>query len=255
MAINQRFWIASAVFFYGAIYFIVYQKKTGLLVAFFSLLIHFGMLVPLFTLIVFFFFGKRDLSYLIFFAISILFSGLNIDFISPFLAQISPAFQESFEVYTSEGAYFRYQERFVEGTWFMRWRTTLLITYLLVTLLLVYFKQKSKIPNKFFGLFCFVILFSSVLNFINEFPMIYRYQPMFIVFGLAFLYFINLSTTRIKLKTINNIGVPFLLLYSVVQVRMLFGSVSAIIFFSNPILELFISFETSIWDIISKFIS
>lgn len=248
--INQfRFWLATHVFFLGAVNVVMFRNPTYFLVAFAAPLIHFGMILPVAVLVAFFFLGRRDVIYIPLAIMSVMLAEIDFQIISEHAGLLGPAFERRFEGYTADSAFERLDSRQSRAWYVSQWQPLLLYTtYGMMAYIYIRFRKKLSERLKNFTSFLFI--FITLINLINHFPMIYRYRPVLFLFLFAYLFLVykELDIRRIDIGALLCF-VPVLLMI-LFRTRIAIDLVNAVILIANPIFGLIGDFDTSLLEFI-----
>lgn len=232
-----RMWTASWVFFYGVYKFIVDKDRRFILVALFSMGIHFSFILPCLVLVGYVFLGNRDVLYLPTAVATFFLSELPIPAISGAFNQIGGGLAYKFKSYSHE----RYMETVLEtksqGAWFLsapKW-----VLYCYVALLIsIYIRMKRVETDKGFqNLFSFTLVFLSFANIASLIPSGGRFHKVFLVFGTAvlFIYFAKYYT-REKLNKLVLISLVPIVIMVLVTLRVGMETLNTVLFLPSPII-------------------
>lgn len=251
MGIGQRYYTAAVVLLFGAIKFIVSEEKKYLLLVVFSMLLHVGML-PLIAMFTGLYFIK-NLGHIVFlaFVVSFIFNAVDLSFIGGILSSSgAEAIEGKFDTYTSEGAALAYTNRFQQGAWHMVWAPRFFKYGAAFLLVLWYFFNKRKnnfIPSRIFN-FAFVAM--MFWNLMSSFPMIYRYEPVFIVIISISLFWLFRYYAYFPYKLISYGLTPLLALFALIKFRIMLGGIPYYFFISNPLFVGLLETELSIGELV-----
>lgn len=249
-----RFGTASQVFIYGILVLFIQGKKSGILWAASSILIHFSFILPVGMLIIYRLLPKKLPLFFLFFIITTFILELDLRQIRVLLINFMPdLLQPKVESYTN----LKYAEglfKSLESTnWYVQYKD-ILIKYLSYGLIIfIYFRSRDffKVNTSYLDLFCFTLFIYGVANVISIVPSGYR----FINLSLGFLYvtiihyFDNIPSSSI-IKLIRFISLPILILYTAVSMRFAIDTMGLMLFFGNPFLAMFVYESTPIIDYI-----
>lgn len=261
-----RFYTAVHIFIYGLLPYLYEGKKRFLWFSASSVLVHFGFLLPIIILLVYFFAGNRSLFYFIFFLMSVFIQQLDLSFFNKFVENNMPeVFVERSAVYRDEDKVSKFRSEdetvipesatdvIIVKNWYAKWYTRALNLAFTITLIFLYIlsvKQIRKIPG-LYNAFCFTLLFFSVANLMASLPSGGRFLTVACMLAAAviLLYFQNYSKEQ-YLPTLLLAFTPFFLLFIIVASRIGLYSISLQTVIGNPLLGIITDYNLSLNDII-----
>ncbi|WP_176466323.1 EpsG family protein [Aliifodinibius salipaludis] len=243
-----RMWTAAHIFIYGLLPYLYEGKKSGVLIASLSILVHFSFLVPVSILYLYIFAGNRLLIYFVFYCLTFFVSEINLSVFNELVEGYAPEIiQERTAGYRGE----QYVENYREGTtnsqnWYMDWYGRAMRWSIMGFLVVLFFRAKKFfMQNKnWLNLFCFTLLFYGVANLFSSLPSGGRFLSIANLSALALitLYVQNKEHEKV-MKRFIIAATPALVLFIVVSVRMGLYSISATTILGNPIIAIFLTGE------------
>lgn len=223
-----RMWTAAWVFFYGAYHVVLYRDAKYFLYTLGACLVHFSFMTVNAVLILYYFAGNRNLIYV---------PVVILSFIVPYY--LMPAFQaiseflggqilNRFEGYSSTGYGASLQAMMNQSSWFVKLYNSLLYNYILIGIVVIQVWFRKHMNNKHErNLFSFILLFISFVNFSSVIPSFSRFQLIFYLFGILYLFLFFLKVPDNKLNILKVAGAFPMLLYAAVTFRIGADSINA----------------------------
>lgn len=257
LGINYRFHAAGAILLYGFYQFYLFDKKNYILLVFLSVMVHSGMVAFIVLFLGIYLLRKSPLSALIILIISFFLSGIDFSGLASIFSKWGlGGFETKVDIYTSARSQDRYTRIYVSGgDWFFNLKARLYFIPVAILLVFFYIKRYKQFDSKTKLLFIASMLAASFWNFINSFPMAYRYEPLIVVLISSFFLVLN-SNYKLLIgeKTIQYLGLSIMSLYIVVSFRLFLQEIPAHFLLSNPFLEGFLTSETDIYSYFTSFI-
>jgi len=246
--INQfRFWIAAQVFFYGSMHIVLFKNPRYFLVLLLAPIIHFGLIVPIFAVVAFYIFGRRDSVYIPLAIATAALAEVDFQMLSGYVELLGPAVESRFEGYTRDAAFDRAEDRQDRAWYVVLWQPLLLyMTYGMLAYTQV--KLKKGLSDAHLNMFSFLLILVTLFNLIGHFPMIYRYLPVLFLFVFAFFFLIynHAEYKRLDLALIPCL-MPILLMIAI-QTRLMFGYMDVSVLIFNPIFAILGEFGISLYE-------
>ena len=249
-----RFPLAFMVFSLGALKLMLTTKWQYLLIAILSVLIHFAFVYSVFFLVAIYllkFSVKPSILYtslVLVLSLSLVFSS----FIQSNLGTLGSTAETKFSGYTGEGFLERRGDVRESWNWYISFNLFSSYYFAIISLIMTkfnYFKIKfDYLSNKLF-VFAFILLIHAILSGSVVDAVTNRYNILFILFELIYLFY--LSTININNKLLiflNYIYIPIILINVLIKIRGDLYTANIIIFFGNFILSFFINEPVSIQD-------
>ena len=245
-----RMWTAAHMFVYGALPYLMYNKKGGLVWCIISIFMHFSFLFPLAILGVFILVGNRTRAYFWLFIISFLLSQWNLTGVSNLLQNILPAmFQKKAEAYTGEEYGAEIVESLAHNNFYAVWYQTIFYWTIVGLLVMIFIKGKrffvvNPVHYKLLG---FTYLIFSIAILVSGIPSMGRFILVAELFALVCIILYLHYAVRIKL--FHNV-LPFayasMLFFLVVSVRIGFDTVGVMTIIGNPVTACFKDTEAAL---------
>lgn len=251
-----RFNTAIHVFIFGLLPFLYSGKKRSLVWCYLTpFIFHFAFVAPLLILTLYLVLGNRIRLYFIFFIISFIFSGIEIQQVNNLLENYAPeVFLERSESYRDPDKVAEFREGGeTERVWYAQYYRKLLYWSLSLFLIILYSKNRKFLRNqaaleKMLG---FSLLIFGFANVLNSIPSGGRFLHVAALLSLALLIIFIQNYGHKSMTTTVKIATPFLVLFIIVAVRTSFYYMSLQTVISNPAFSLFtIGENISINDIL-----
>jgi len=246
--INQfRFWIAAHVFFYGAMHIVLFKNPRYFLILLLAPLIHFGLMVPILAVFVFYIFGRRDFVYIPIAIASAALAEIDFQMLSGYVELLGPAVESRFEGYTRDAAFER-AEDLQDRSWYVAMWQPLLLYMTYGMLAYTHVKLKKSLSDAHLNMFSFLLILVTLFNLISHFPMIYRYLPVLFLFVFAF-FFLVYNHFEYKGPDLFLILclIPILLMIAV-QTRIMFAYIDVSVIIFNPVFAILGEFGISLYE-------
>jgi hypothetical protein len=237
-----RMWTAAHLFFFGAIQYLIDNKKSGIAIAAMSIFFHYSFIFPTALLLVFMVLPKKAPWFYWIFVITFFISEVNIPILTDKLTSILPGvFHQRIEGYTSDV----YIEAVGVDVATRNWRYSFYsqsIKWVATGFLSViyFFGMRFIKENKNFNtLFCFALVFIASVNMLSNIPSMSRFYSVayLFIFAFLFLYLQHAPDFRLK-KFILVITFPLLIFYSLGMINISFMTIGLVTIFGNPIFAL-----------------
>jgi len=184
-----RFYTAAWIFFYGAYFVILYRDKKYLILAMCSVLVHFSFLGAGAVLLIYFLLGNRNLFYVILLILSFILPELISEYLTKILPGLGAGLQNRVQAYVDENYIQAVAKRAGQTRWFIQLLQPLVMYYLYFGILFLKYKFKNISDSKeLTNLFSFLLLFLSFVNFSKQIPSVGRFQTVFILFGVLYIF-------------------------------------------------------------------
>ncbi|WP_194778194.1 EpsG family protein [Pararhodonellum marinum] len=256
-----RMWTALHMFLYGYLMFMQKNKRVGLLICFFTWLVHYSFLFPLAILIVYLVAGNRLNIYFYAFLFTVFFAQLDIAVFNSYFERFAPsAINERSSSYRIEkeednsAAADEFSPKVSEKVWYARYYRPALFWSLNICMVFFYWKFKDEITRDGFylKLFSFAFLFFSFAKLLSNIPSGGRFMNMAAMVSLIpLIYFVQNRLDERSIKKLFWVLSPFFFLFIVVTIRTGLYTISVATITSNPIVALLFGTESiSLNDII-----
>lgn len=246
-----RFYTAAWVYFYGAYHVIVNGERKYLWVSIIASLIHFSFLSAGAVLLIYYFVGNRNTIYYPLLIVSFILPDLMINYIPQISNLLGGGLQSRINLYNNEAYRLTVANAATERAWFFLWSDKAMLFYLYFAIIGVKIKFKEigdLFPMK--RLYSFLLLFLSFVNFGRNIPSVGRFQAVFFLFGVLYIFLVFSKKKSRKLNFITIIGLLPMLLYSLIVFRFGSDTMNAWLFAPGPLS--LIATPISVYEIISK---
>lgn len=248
-----RFWTASHIFLFGTIKYLFERKNKYLLIAVFSVFVHFSFFLPVAILFVYVLLGNRPNTYFYFFIATFFLSEINLSAINNAISFLPEVFQYRAQGYTSDTAIEKVQEASTTvQNWYVTGRGIAIKIVVVLFYICVFNWNKSFFKNKdLLNLFCFGMLLYGVSNIFVSVPSMGRFVRVshlftFIFFSLC-IHFKYVTTWFYNLFPLFMTGV---FLFCIVEIRIGFDTISVLSVISNPFVAPFIQNNIPLIDLL-----
>lgn len=249
-----RFWTAAHVFFFGAFRYLVEGNRKGILIAIFSVFIHFSYAIPVLVLVGYAMLGNRTHLFFLFFVATFLLSEIDLGVVRTVLLTYLPsAFDLKVESYTSEHYAERVKASTVGLSWHavyfkqvLKWVNTMFIFF-------IYFKGMRFIRSnkQLLAIFSFSLLFLGMGNIVSLVPSGERFLIVGYLFSMAliFLYMQHAPPSRL-MSYVKLLALPALALYCIVNLRIGFDTIGIMTVIGNPLIAMFGNIDMPLIELI-----
>lgn len=242
-----RFWTATMVYFYFLIDYLLNKKIRWFVVL--VPLIHFSFLLPVGLSLLYYFLGNRTFIYFVLFFLTMFISDIDLSVLNEFLNENSSnIFAKRVSGYADESYAESVNLLTSENNWYAQFMGKGLLWFVRISITLMYLNQLitfKKINN--LSLLSFTFLFGFFANIVGNIPSGGRFLTVFNLFGMSYLI---LNYYGFKYRNILYLGLPNLIIFIVVSIRIGFDFMNVISVFGNPILMLIDDNSTALIDFI-----
>jgi len=216
-----RMWTATWVFFYGAYYVILYGEKKYILLTIGSCLVHWSFISANIVLLIYFLVGNRNLIYLPIMLASFVLPNALSPFFNSISMKLGGGIQSRYSGYTNEEYIMSVQEHAEQTRMFVSLSKEMIFYYLILVMALIYVSNNKLIKGKAEkNLLSFLMLFLSFVNFGKGIPSFGdRFQIVFILFSILFVFLYHLKLPNDKINLITLLGLIPMALYAAVEFR------------------------------------
>lgn len=245
-----RFWTATHLFFFGLMPYIVEGRKKSLWISACSVFVHFSFVLPLVVLLIYMFFGNKLKFYFLLFVISFFISELNMELLTNATSIFPAIVQKKARSYMNEDYIENVQEVKASRSWFIG-VSSKAVAYTIVVLALVIFLRREKYleDEQLLHLFCVGLLFYGVFNILNAVPSVGRFLSLSKMLLISCCFWIYNRYPDVVLKRIIILAVPGLSLFLLLQLRIMAGYSSYLLFLGNPISAIFLPPDAGVLDL------
>ncbi|GAB3203707.1 hypothetical protein GCM10027293_34930 [Pontibacter aydingkolensis] len=249
-----RMWTAAHIFFFGTIQYFFEGKSKGLLLAAFSVLVHFSFALPLLVIIVYILFKNRVHLYFVLFVLSFFLTEINLGAVRNVLIDIVPnIFSASIESYTNEDYANRINESLQSNNWYALYYVQALKWVIALCFGIVYIKSIVFIKNHkyLFSLYSFTLLFLTVANVMSLIPSGGRFISVANLFAIAFIIsFLHQVPKEHYMRRLQVYMIPALVFYCIVSFRLGLDTIGMVTVLGNPVISIFFENDSALVDLI-----
>jgi hypothetical protein len=248
-----RFPLATQIYFYGVMSYLLTNKKKYFIYPFISIFVHFSFLNAFVVLIVFML-KKIRISFLFYlYVLTIFINTINFESLKSFLSFLPHSYSNKVDLYANDDYASETKELIVNNNWYAKYYVDFLVWAMNITLFSFYFEYKSLIKTNRLNTetFSFILIFASVSNILTLIPSGGRFLMVGYMF-LLFYYFMNLPMMiPTKFSNIKNfVFVCLISIFIIVEIRIGFDTMSIMTVFGNPILSIIIESKSAIISLI-----
>ena len=234
-----RMYTAAHVFFFGAIQYLMDNKKGGIAIAALSIFFHYSFILATAILLLFIAIPKKATWFYWIFVVSFFISEVNIPLITDTLTRILPGvFHQKIVGYTSDV----YIEAIANDLTTRNWRFSFYSQSIkwvsILSLSLIYFSGLKFIKeNKVYNtVFCFALLFLTTVNLLSNIPSMNRFYSVAYLFTFTFIFLYLQHAPDFYLKKfILILAFPILLFYSLGMINVSFMTIGLVTLLGSPV--------------------
>jgi hypothetical protein len=249
-----RMYTAAHIFFFGAIKYLMEDKKKGIVIAATSILFHFSFMLPVAILTLFTILRNRVHLYFWFFIATFFITELNLGGVREILTKILPdIFHSKVIAYTHEGILQARAQSFKMQSWHARYYGQALQWVVIVMISIIYFKGLTfiKADKILLPLLGFSFLFLGVANIADLVPSGGRFTSVANLFAVGTIFFyLQYAPKERLMRWLMPIALPALLLYCIVAIRVGFDTIGVLTIIGNPIIALFGNINVALIELI-----
>jgi hypothetical protein len=230
-----RFWFAAHVFFYGVITFLIEKKSNRIYLAFLTPLIHFSFLFAVIPLLIYLLLGNRMIAYFIIFFVSIFIAEIDMKFLEPVFSYLPGVIEKKATGYTSD-----YYAEFIDEldtvnlNWYAAYKDRILNVFVVIVLVLSFLFNREFARSRYYSIISFTLLFMGVSQIFKSIPSMDRFLTVGYLFAFTFILLFSVYNNQAQwFKLFCNIFVWGLVLWSIVEIRNGFDTISIASVFSN----------------------
>ncbi len=230
-----RFWFAAHVFFYGVIPFLIEKKSNRIYLAFLTPLIHFSFLFAVIPLLIYLLLGNRMIAYFIIFFVSIFIAEIDMKFLEPVFSYLPGVIEKKATGYTSDYyAEFIDELDTVDLNWYAAYKDRILNVFVVIVLVLSFLFNREFARSRYYSIISFTLLFMGVSQIFKSIPSMDRFLTVGYLFAFTFILLFSVYNNQAQwFKLFCNIFVWGLVLWSIVEIRNGFDTISIASVFSN----------------------
>lgn len=253
-----RFNTAIHVFLYGLLPFFLLNDRKKLWASLLAILIHWSFIMPLIVFLIYVLLKNRPRVYFAFFVVSTFMTILEFQAIRTLFETYAPAIiQESRSGYLNESYREGVTENLMATNWYIRGHLSAMKWFVFAAVSVLFFKGAPGLRQKpeLYNLFNFSLLFYSVFNVFSVVPSVVRFTTIGnILFLGVFFLSVHLLENPFP-KILKFAGIPVLLLFIIVRVRIGFDYAGIFLFIGNPIIAAVMESQSPIIDFVKLLLS
>jgi hypothetical protein len=223
------------VFFYGVIPFLIEKKSNRIYLAFLTPLIHFSFLFAVIPLLIYLLLGNRMIAYFIIFFVSIFIAEIDMKFLEPVFSYLPGVIEKKATGYTSDYyAEFIDELDTVDLNWYAAYKDRILNVFVVIVLVLSFLFNREFARSRYYSIISFTLLFMGVSQIFKSIPSMDRFLTVGYLFAFTFILLFSVYNNQAQwFKLFCNIFVWGLVLWSIVEIRNGFDTISIASVFSN----------------------
>jgi hypothetical protein len=246
-----RFYAACWIYFYGAYFVVVNNDRRYLLICFSSALVHFSFLAPIVLLIIYVVAGNRNIIYYPLLAFSFISPIIFSSYLQKIGFLLGGGIQTRIGNYTNDAYMEDIASHNEEVKWFLEWSDKLVLYYLFAALIIIRIKYKSLVETREMqNIYSFLLLILSFVNFGSSIPSVGRFQALFYLFGVLYVFKLFLELKSYTWNWITILGLFPMFLFTALALRQGIETINAWIFTLSP--YPFILPEITVYDFLYK---
>lgn len=253
-----RFNTAVHVFLYGLLPYFLLNNKKKLWASVFAILIHWSFVLPFIVFLIYILLKNRPRVYYVFFVVSTFMTILEFQAIRTLFETYAPAIiQESRSGYLNESYREGVTENLMATNWYVRGHLEVIKWYVFAAASVLFFKGTAKLLKhpELYNLFNFSLLFYSVFNVFSVVPSVVRFITIGNILFLA-VFFLSIQFLQNPFPRILKLaGIPALLLFIVVRIRIGFDYAGILLLIGNPVIAALLESQSPIIDIVKFLLS
>lgn len=230
-----RFYTATWMFFLGAYYVVLFNEKKYLILCFAAIFMHWSFISANVVLLIYFFIGNRNSIYIPLLIISFIVPDLLNAFFPTVAAYIGMGIQGRVDTYSNADYIKTRVEQMIQSKWFITWTNRLVLFYIYLAVIYIRYKFRSAVNIKEMNnLFSFMLLFLSFANFSGSLASGSRFQVVFMLFGIMYIFYFFTILKFFKVHKLTLIGFIPMILYTGLIFRQYSDTINAWIFLPSP---------------------
>lgn len=237
-----RFWCAAHIFIYAALNLIILKNTKGYIFLLLACLMHLGLILPTFIVLIFRFIRVPLYVLYVFFLFTFFLAELDMEVVRNSISNYAPTFVTGkLNSYTSEAYTEVVAERLGGYSIFYQVSKTVRVGIILFFTSLLFINRKQLTKDVMYKLFSFYLILGAVANILSQIPSGGRYLVIadFILYGLTFYFVQNYKTIRLHNFLIYLL--PLILIYAFYNFRIIgIHTFNIHHFINNPFVSLFI---------------
>jgi hypothetical protein len=253
-----RWNVAAVIFIYGVLRYIISNEISGLWICSSAVLVHWSFIFALLMFFAYKIIGDRIHIYFALFIVSFFLSELNLDIIRSLFSSYAPgALQESRGTYLSQEYVDYRSEHYTTISWYISGHWQAIRYYILLFSIYFYARGRHYLSNyqPLLNLFSFTLFFYGVFNILSDIPSVGRFLSIGNMLFLAVMFWTLRSTGRRFPVFLRLVGIPVLILFIIVRMRIGFDFIGIWSVLGNPLFAYFAENNLSLIDIIKDAIT
>lgn len=250
-----RFYTAVHVFLYGLLPYFLLNETKKLWASVFAILIHWSFILPFIVFLLYILLKNRPRVYFAFFVVSTFITILEFQEIRVLFETYAPAIiQESRSGYLNESYREGVTENFMATNWYIRGHLAGMKWFVFAAVSLLFFKSATRIRQQpeLYNLFNFTLLYYSVFNLFTVVPSVVRFITIGNILFLAVIFLSIQLLGNPFPKILRLAGIPALLLFIIVRIRIGSDYTGILLFIGNPIIAAIMESQTPIIEIVKS---
>ncbi len=251
-----RWSVAAAMFFFSILNYFESDNKNFLWITLSTIFVHWSFTLALIVLLVYFIFGNRTRMYFLLFVFSFIISEIDLDIVRDYFGNYAPTVvQETRGSYLNQGYVDLISNAWQDNSWYLIYHLQLLKWFILLSVSYIYISMRRKetlshtLYNRLFNL---GLLFYGTFNILSTIPSVFRFLNIgYLIFLSTFILYITSLKNKFPLW-LKIVGIPVLLLYIVVRIRIGFDYIGVWSVIGNPILAFFVENDLPLIDLVKS---
>jgi hypothetical protein len=224
-----RMWTAAWIFAVGVLNYLHTPKWKHLLLICSAVFVHFSFIPLIIIVFIYKFAGNRTLLYGILAIITFFIAELDVAQVRESAAILGNATETKIDAYTNEDHVENVLLNKDQAAWYIKLNDKGMLYFSAALLLLIYLKTKgffkTKITNNFYA---FSLMLLSFANISSLLPSGSRFYRVFYIFAFStFLLYYVYEEKKVKIQSINLLGLPLVILFIFLNFRFFTDSASA----------------------------
>jgi hypothetical protein len=250
-----RYYTAVQIFMYGTLKYFLEGKKSSLVIAVFSMFVHWSFGIALAILFAYMIIRNRTRVFFVLFVLSFFVSMLKMQIINEMFQAYAPAFLlESRSGYFNEQYAEHQAQSYGAANWYLRIYGEMLKWFIFASFAFIFIRglNKLKANKQLYNLFNLSLLFYIVVNVLSIVPSVGRFYSVANMLSLA-LIFLNINMIPDNYSHwLKKAGLPALGIYIMVSIRFGLDFTGSSLLLGNPITSSFIENEMALIEFIKS---
>ena len=243
-----RFWVATHIFLFGTLAFLLEKKTWGPWVAFSAIFFHFAFLFPAGIFLVYLMAGNRLTLYFVLFVLSVAFWEIDIGVFRDLHAYLPEILQDRTDSYLGEEYLEGRELRAESWNWYIRIHGQVMKWVILVFMGYFFLLKKSLIRHskELLNLLSFALLYGTFVNLADTIPSMPRFMALSNMLFLAFVFIASQYFYDKHINLFSKLAIPFLMLYIIVRLRYWLDYAGIFLLIGNPVIAIITKDETNL---------